>query len=348
MSIRSPLVSITVPVYNCELFLKGCLESLLRQSLNDWEAIVINDASSDSSGELADLYARRDYRIRCIHHEKNIGLYTTRTRGFSLARGAYITTCDADDQMPEHALYELYNKAVLANADIVHGETVELNELGAGKKLWSYEPFLVTSGTQYVLSFLRNIRGWNTWGKLYKRDLWERSLPYFPKQERLFMAEDLLSSFILGLQAKRYAVVKKAVYCYRLPKTGYFYNSEKALQRIDDHFKVLAILRDTAKEMKELPELLEGVDFLSRHIVASILRSIPHSDELFSKVIEFAQRYSLCHYGVLLNTRKGQNLFSHLRYGGLWELHIAFRRFIAAAKKRGVKTVLEEVGCLLS
>jgi len=97
----SPKVSVIMSVYNGEKYLKEAVESILNQTFGDFEFIIINDGSTDKSGEILEEYAKKDSRIR-LFHQKNMGLTKSLNRAIKLARGEYIARMDADDiSMPE-------------------------------------------------------------------------------------------------------------------------------------------------------------------------------------------------------------------------------------------------------
>lgn len=94
----TPLISVIVPVYNVKPYLRNCLDSILRQSNEDWEAIVIDDGSTDGSGEICDEYARRDKRFKAYHQE-NKGVSAARNVGLDHVLGNWIAFIDADDEV---------------------------------------------------------------------------------------------------------------------------------------------------------------------------------------------------------------------------------------------------------
>lgn len=98
-----PKFSLIIPVYNVEAYLSECLESILRQPVEDWEAIVIDDGSPDKSGTIADEYAAKDSRITVIHQE-NQGVSVARNVGLEKASGRWIWFVDSDDYIVENAL----------------------------------------------------------------------------------------------------------------------------------------------------------------------------------------------------------------------------------------------------
>ncbi len=113
-----PEVSILVPVYNVENYLKECLDSILNQTFKDWECILVDDGSIDSSGSICDEYSSRDSRFQVIHVE-NGGAAFARNTSIKVARGNYITFCDSDDWLEPNAVAVMYKLIREYDADVV-------------------------------------------------------------------------------------------------------------------------------------------------------------------------------------------------------------------------------------
>ena len=112
-----PKVSIIVPVYKVGPYLAKCIDSILSQTLTDFELILVDDGSPDSCGEICDGYAKKDERIKVIH-KQNGGLSSARNAGLDIAKGEYIGFVDSDDYI-EHDMYEfLYKNSVQYDTDI--------------------------------------------------------------------------------------------------------------------------------------------------------------------------------------------------------------------------------------
>lgn len=105
-----PAVTIIVPVYNSEMYLSRCLESLVVQELKDIEIVLVDDGSTDKSGKICDFYAQNDHRIQVIH-DTNHGPSHARNRGLEIARGDYICFVDSDDTIDSLMLEEMYKIA---------------------------------------------------------------------------------------------------------------------------------------------------------------------------------------------------------------------------------------------
>ncbi|MCF0122738.1 MAG: glycosyltransferase [Ruminiclostridium sp.] len=123
-----PEISVIVPVYRAEAFLRKCTESVLSQTFTDLELILVEDGSPDKSGELCDAIAAEDSRVRVIHKE-NGGVSSARNLGMEQARGNYIAFADADDWLPPDGLALMYDALVKNGADTAGGShnKVELN-----------------------------------------------------------------------------------------------------------------------------------------------------------------------------------------------------------------------------
>ena len=111
------MISIIAPVYQVEAYLLACVESILAQTYENWELILVDDGSKDNSGSLCDAYASKDCRIR-VHHQPNGGVSAARNAGLDLARGAYIAFVDSDDMIKPDYLEILHRNLTEKEADI--------------------------------------------------------------------------------------------------------------------------------------------------------------------------------------------------------------------------------------
>ena len=142
--ITSPKISIIVPVYKVEQYLRRCLDSILAQTFTDWECILIDDGSPDKSGAICDEYASRDSRF-CVIHQENKGVSAARNAGLDAARGQWIGFVDSDDWCEKEMYEHLYSSALNQDVDVVIcgivGQSVEknilLNSFDAKKNLFS-------------------------------------------------------------------------------------------------------------------------------------------------------------------------------------------------------------------
>ena len=115
---NSPKISIIVPVYKVEKYLRRCLDSIVAQTFTDWECILIDDGSPDNSGRICDEYAEKDKRFR-VFHQENVGVSAARNKGLDEARGEWIGFVDSDDWIEKNMYEYLYNDAIETKADVV-------------------------------------------------------------------------------------------------------------------------------------------------------------------------------------------------------------------------------------
>ena len=213
-----PAIRIIVPIYNAERYLDRCINSILTQDFEDFELILVNDGSTDSSREIIEHFKERDKRIRCIH-QKNGGLSNARNAGMHLACGTYIRFVDADDWLPQDSLSILYSTATYYDdADLTIGEYLRIqhgNKITPGgltsSGLWDIAAF-----GHYLLNNYHKIYFGAAWNKLFKRDIIIKYNIQFP--DGISYCEDYIFTFkyltALLLSHGTVALTKDVVYNY--------------------------------------------------------------------------------------------------------------------------------------
>lgn len=210
---RVPAVSIVVPVYNAERFLPVTLDALRAQTLTDWEAILVDDGSSDGSLEICRDYAGQDSRIRVESLPNNSGPVAARNRGVQLARGTYIGFLDSDD-IPAPELYETLLRMIRENqADIAavqlcsFSSPAEITETAsAPAKVYTQEEFakiFFKIGSNRTVCYMPN--------KLYRREV--AAAACVP--EHLCLGEDVVAMCQMLLASKRIVESDQVLYWYR-------------------------------------------------------------------------------------------------------------------------------------
>ena len=125
---NKPTISVIVPVYNVEKYLEECVESVLSQTFTDYELLLIDDGSTDSSGDLCDQIAKRDVRVRVIH-KSNRGSSSARNKGVDEAKGEWIIFLDSDDKWADKdGLRRLCDYAMRKNLDVLRFEYQSMND----------------------------------------------------------------------------------------------------------------------------------------------------------------------------------------------------------------------------
>lgn len=154
---QKPAVSVVIPVYNVEAYLRECVDSVLNQTMQDFEIILVDDGATDSSGMICDQYGRQDSRIRVIH-QPNGGLSAARNTGLDAAAGTYVYFLDSDDYIVPHALEHLVNLAEREAADVVFFDaSVFFTDCEPDPKVYRYErsrEYTAKNGRQMLLELL--------------------------------------------------------------------------------------------------------------------------------------------------------------------------------------------------
>lgn len=192
-------LSIIVPVYNTKRYLSRCIESILCQTFNDFELILVDDGSTDGSANICDHYKAIDNRVKVIH-KRNEGVSKTRNTGLKCASGKYITFCDSDDYYSPDWIEKLLNAARKYQADCV---SVMLNQKIAER---SIEINQDNDLTDYVVRRLLQSDGWAVWNRLYRTEIIKNHDVQFCADCEDF-GEDLSFNLLYCLYCKKIVVL---------------------------------------------------------------------------------------------------------------------------------------------
>ena len=250
----TPKVSIVVPVYNVEKYLRECLDSLLAQKLKDIEVIVVNDGSTDSSPAIAAEYAARDSRVRVISKE-NEGYGKTMNRGFSEARGEYIGIVESDDFADPRMFKDMYKFAKKHDLDLVKANYYEHSEAGdafqepfAG---FSYKTVFDPRVDQRALTVLPII-----WSALYRKDMIVREGIRFNETPGASY-QDTSFVFQVWASARRVAILPKGYLHYRVDNANSSVKSSSKVFAVCDEYQLSEKFLEKDPERKQaLEEIL--------------------------------------------------------------------------------------------
>lgn len=223
------MISVIVPVYNVELYLEACIQSILNQTYYDLEIILVDDGSTDNSGEICDTYQKKDNRI-CVIHKQNGGLSDARNAGLGVAKGEYIAFVDADDIIHPQT-YECLERMIREyRADISScGITRDVDDM---QKTINYKTDLIHEYTvdeafkdiRYILISVCN--------KLYRKYIWEKLR--FPVGK--FHEDEFVFHYTIG-QAQKIVSIEYRLYCYVQRQGSITYQLSK--ERIKDAMEAL-------------------------------------------------------------------------------------------------------------
>ncbi len=204
-----PKISVIVPVYNAENYIAGCIKSILSQNFTDFELLLVNDGSKDSSGTVCDEYAQKDRRIRVIH-QTNGGVTAARSAGIRLAQGNYLYFVDADDAISKDTLSSMLQYAD-AETDIV---------------IFESKQDAIYTKADFARALL-HFKHWTVWGKLYKRVLFDEEAMSVPRYFKV--GEDFITNLrILGN-------ITGKIVCKPIDKYLYNTSNSSSVQLVHDY-----------------------------------------------------------------------------------------------------------------
>lgn len=205
-------ISVIIPVYNVENYLMRCLESVISQSFKDFEIILVDDGSTDSSGQVCDRVSHSDSRIKVIH-KRNGGLSSARNTGLDIANGEYVTFIDSDDWILSDAFEYLLSVIEKTQSDVVSADYA----FTEGDVVYANSDYkeIVIEGTDNILKFyleqdiLHKKNDFPVWIKLYRKDLFNDIR--FPNGK---IYEDTITNYKILSKCKRYVKSTRIIYAY--------------------------------------------------------------------------------------------------------------------------------------
>ena len=222
-NIEKPIITVIIPIYNCEKTITSSIRSIQNQNFLDIEIILVNDFSKDNSTKVIMQLKKEDSRISIINNSKNMGTFYSRCIGTLLSKGEYIFALDNDDMIFDNNVFEfIYNIAKNENIDVVGFKSIFTNEFynydisqmidnplpNYSNNITIYQPELEDS----LISTLGNFKDINIWGKIIKNNIYKKGINYLGIERYLHFiswAEDSCMVFIIHKVAQSYKFVNK-------------------------------------------------------------------------------------------------------------------------------------------
>lgn len=224
------LISVVIPVYNVEKYFKRCIDSVLKQTYQNIEIIIVDDGSKDSSGSLCDEYEKKDSRI-AVFHKENGGLSSARNFGLEKALGRYICFIDSDDFIDENYITIMYNKMIKSDADICYCKSINFtDETKINLKVENEKTVIIDKEEAIKQLLLKNglIKNYIPHA-LYKKVLFDNIR--FPIGSNF---EDIATTYKILDASKKIIVTNKILYYYFINDNGITQKMKK--QDIIDRF----------------------------------------------------------------------------------------------------------------
>lgn len=218
---NGPLVSVIIPAYNVDKYLRKCIDSILAQTYKNIEIIVVDDCATDNTDKIIKEYEKKFSNVQALHHPQNMGLFRTRISGVEAAKGEYIAFVDGDDYISIDWIRSLVKCAVADDLDMTIGEFAfdpygypNLDPMRINDYDLVGEDAFAEFLKQADMSFSFHV----VWNKLYKKELWNKSLPplkqFANEHGHMTMWEDLVFSSLMWKTAKRVKNTHARYYFY--------------------------------------------------------------------------------------------------------------------------------------
>lgn len=263
-------VSVIVPVYNVEKYLRRCLDSLVNQTFKDYEIIIVNDGSPDNSKEIINEYVKKFPQLIKSYNKKNGGLGSARNYGLKKSIGEFIIFVDSDDFVESNMLEKMYNVANKKNSDMVVCNINDFYEKNLNNKL-NYNKYIGSNVFKKPEIILNRPAAWN---KLYRRTLFDKPGMEFVNNK---WYEDLRLTTKLYLECNKISFVDHHLYNYVIRENSIMNN-----KNITRNYEIIEAFEDIISFYKKnnyLDDFKEEIEFLAiNHIfIAANVRIIINS-----------------------------------------------------------------------
>jgi len=291
MIIQDQLVSIIIPIYGVELYLKQCIESVLSQSYQNLQIILVNDGSKDKCGEICNYYATKDKRIQVIH-KQNEGLVNARKSGLAIAQGEFVTFVDGDDWVGKNFIYNLIQPSLKYDVDFTIAGFIRefygkedkiLPKLPIGYHSTDNLANTILPNSIYNGIFFQHGISTYVWNKLFRINKLKKFLSLIDKN--IVMGEDAALTYPYLFNCKSVYITDAADYYYRQRPNSIV----KSVPNLQLEYSQLSLLFKHLKEYlpsKSIVDLDEQLKFYfysqilirSGGVINSDIKTIPFSN----------------------------------------------------------------------
>lgn len=278
----SEKISVIIPIYNVQRYLKESIESVLTQTYSDLQIILIDDGSTDQSGAICDEFARKDDRIIVVH-QKNGGAANAKNTGLRLATGKYLAFLDSDDYLENDAYAFMINQIKKYQADIVQCCFRKIFTNKAEDRV-TFKQETEMDATSYLSRFTKEWTCGLLWDKLYLRELFDGI--FFEEGHKI---DDEFFTYQGVMNAKKIVRVPKIIYNYRQRLSGVMLSESSQQKIVMDELEYLSIRRKNV--VRKFPELKKDFDehYLNKLLILS--KNFYISEEEMLKIKELLKMY---------------------------------------------------------
>lgn len=301
---KMELITIIVPVYKVEGYIRKCIDSIIDQTYRQLEIILVDDGSPDNCGKICDEYACKDKRVKVIH-KKNEGVSKAREDAIKIAKGEYIAFVDSDDWLDDDCIMNLYSKIKQYDADWV---SCNFKEVGGNKysnsKLIEKEQIITCRYDLYSDYLNLKFYTYVIWGKLFKTSLLKDY-----KFQRIKMGEDTCCMMDVFLKTKKAVLIEYKGYNYltRENSVTNHASNEEIYDRVISINYITKIIEDTVCELKQKIHEEKARVLLDVYIQTLMSDDDNKKDVYLRKICKEIRRIKLGKLNI--NKKQKRNLF---------------------------------------
>lgn len=338
---KEPLISVIVPIYKVELYIRPCLDSILAQTYKNLEIILVDDGSPDGCPAICDEYARQDSRVQVIH-KSNGGLSDARNAGIGCASGEYICFVDSDDWVATDMVEYLFRGVKEYDADISTCEHYNVYK----KKMIAVrrDNDRIFDGLDGLGALLRLKIGNYAWGKLYKKELW--GVIRYP-QGKLY--EDVRTTYKIFQKCKRVAALKDCKYYYRQNDFGIVHASSirNKISCVESRMERYDLIYQDWEEATSflIREIFNYTVALRKTICSAAFEEFQREQEDLKPVIQFLARHRQEFFEEYQWGALGRSMFNAMCRGKYsdWKTSLLLSNIISRKEKLRQTTFIKKI-----
>lgn len=260
-----PLISVIVPVYNVEKYLTKCLDSILSQTYKNLEIILIDDGSTDKSGQMIDSYSKKYKNIKALH-KRNGGLSSARNTGIKHAKGEWLVFIDSDDYIKNNFVARLFELASSNDADIATCSFESFSDDNSMLKKSPIWPTQALTGIEAVNDMLKNKRPAYVCLSMFRAELFKTNHIEFPVGQEY---EDMAPRIKLLYYAKKVAFTNDKLYFYLIRKSS-ITGKKFSVSRYQDFLKALNSIKEFLENSKSAIKI-KFLDYFEFYSLVTLL-----------------------------------------------------------------------------
>lgn len=279
---KVPKISVLVPIYNVEKYLRRCINSVINQDFHEWELILVDDGSPDSSPRICDEYSTKDLRIKVVH-KRNGGLPSARLEGFRNAQGKYLVFLDSDDYLLPHALSTLFTKIeegydlVRAGYRMIYSETqfkdIVPNVSGNIKGASAYRQGLLNGKIDPFM-----------WGAIFRKEHFSEDtfIPVVP----FSVGEDTITNYRVSRNINNIYILCDILYGYYMDWNSIMHQKIASHQYLDRMY----LLMKSSLSVDECDDMFKLDCYITaQHINYSFYQEIGFDKCIYDKYVGFVK-----------------------------------------------------------